>query len=191
MLDTYGRKYFDRLIMSFAKKLSQRDISPTTITYMALVIGILSSVFVYFNYPYLSILLLWTSGFLDTLDGKLARISNKVSDKGMLLDIFFDRIVEGGILLALAFKYPFLQLGIVTLFFAILLSITIFLISGSVIKNHSEKSFHYQAGLMERTEGFIFLTLAILFYTPSIIYTFAFLIGITIIQRFIEVKKYL
>lgn len=191
MLDTYGRKYFDRLIMSFAKKLSQRDISPTTITYMALVIGILSSVFVYFNYPYLSILLLWTSGFLDTLDGKLARISNKVSDKGMLLDIFFDRIVEGGILLALAFKYPFLQLGIVTLFFAILLSITIFLISGSVIKNHSKKSFHYQAGLMERTEGFIFLTLAILFYTPSIIYTFAFLIGITIIQRFIEVKKYL
>lgn len=191
MLDTYGRKYIKKQTNKIAIKLNEKDVKPNTITHMALIIGIIASVFLYFDYKLLSILSLWLSGLFDVLDGNLARISGKTSEYGMLLDIFFDRIVEGGILVVLALTNIYLRLNIVFLFFAILMSMTIFLISGVIIRKESEKSFYYQAGLMERTEGFILLTLAIIFKSQLIINIFTLLVIITVFQRFIEVNKYI
>ena len=70
---------------------------------------------------------------------------------------------------------------------------TLFLSVGAMRDNQTQKAFYYQAGLMERTEGFIFFSLIILFenYATFLVYLFAFLIFVTIYQRLCEALKIL
>lgn len=191
MLDTYGRKHITKYSKQIAGFLYKKHLSANTVTYLALIIGITSAVALYYNKIFLSLLLLWTSGGLDVIDGELARLSRTTSEQGMLLDIFFDRLVESSLLITVAIMHANLQLNIVFLFFSILMSMTIFLISGSIIKKETEKSFYYQPGLMERTEGFILLSFIIVFQSSIFINIFTLLVLITVIQRFSETVTYL
>lgn len=191
MLDTYGRKHISKLVRKIAYYCEKKNISANTVTYFALLVGLMAATFLYFRQMFLSLILLWTSGILDVLDGELARISDETSQQGMLMDIFFDRIVESSILIVIALRHADLRLNIIFLFFSILMSMTIFLISGNIIENTTVKSFYYQAGLMERTEGFIMLSLIIVFQNSMIINLFTLLVLITVIQRFTETIRYL
>ncbi len=67
----------------------------------------------------------------------------------------------------------------------IILSMTVFLTSGMLLENTGIKSFHYQAGLMERTEGFIMFTFMIIFYSymKILAFIYAVLILYTAVQR--------
>jgi CDP-diacylglycerol--glycerol-3-phosphate 3-phosphatidyltransferase len=191
MLDTYGRKHISKIINKVGHYCYKKNITPNNVTYLALFLGLGAAVALYLNQILLSLSLLWTSGFFDVLDGELARISKMSSQQGMLMDIFFDRAVESSILIAIALISIDLRINIIFLFFAILMSMTIFLISGNIIKNTTVKSFYYQAGLMERTEGFIMLSLIIIFQNAFIINLFTLLVFITVIQRFSETMSYL
>ena len=191
MLDTYGRQHISKFIDKIAIYLYEKNITANTVTSIALIIGITSAIALFFSKILLSLFLLWLSGLLDVVDGNLARISQMSTQKGMLFDIFFDRIVESSILITISILYVNLRLNIIFLFFAILMSMTVFLISGNIIENTSQKSFHYQAGLMERTEGFIMLSLIIIFQNSITINTFTILVLITVIQRFSETLNYL
>ena len=191
MLDTYGRKHITKYINKIAHFLYKRNISANAVTYIALILGITSAIALYYNAIFLSLFLLWTSGLLDVVDGALARLSKTSSEQGMLFDIFFDRIVESAILITVAILLIDLRLNIIFLFFSILMSMTIFLISGSIIKNETKKSFYYQPGLMERTEGFIMLSLIIVFQNSITINLFTILVLVTVMQRFSETVRYL
>jgi len=191
MLDTYGRQHISKFIDKIAIYLYEKNITANTVTSIALIIGITSAIALFFSKILLSLFLLWLSGLLDVVDGNLARISQMSTQKGMLFDIFFDRIVESSILITISILYVNLRLNIIFLFFAILMSMTVFLISGNIIENTSQKSFHYQAGLMERTEGFIMLSLIIIFQNSITINIFTVLVLITVIQRFSETLNYL
>ena len=191
MLDTYGRKYISKGIKKIAHYCHKKNISANAVTYFALFLGLTAAIFLYYEQIFLSLILLWTSGILDVLDGELARMSKMISQQGMLMDIFFDRIVESSILIVVALMHVNLQLNIIFLFFSILMSMTIFLISGNIIKNTTVKSFYYQAGLMERTEGFIMLSFIMIFQNAMIINLFTILVVITVIQRFSETMTYL
>jgi CDP-diacylglycerol--glycerol-3-phosphate 3-phosphatidyltransferase len=70
---------------------------------------------------------------------------------------------------------------------------TTFLTTGLLVNKKSYKTFYYQPGLAERSEGFIFLTLMIIFknYIFPISLLFSALIFITFIQRLFEAIKYL
>lgn len=190
MLDTHGRKFIDPFINRIAKKLLRVGLYPNHITTLGLVIGVLSGITIYIGNPILACLLLWFSGLLDVLDGAMARIGKLSSDWGSLLDIFFDRIVESSIILGLAYRtnqvFPLLFLLI-----SILLSMTIFLTVGALCEKNSIKSFYYQAGLAERTEGFILFTLMILLqrHVAMITYIFTIMILFTVIQRLLQAYK--
>lgn len=191
MLDTYGRKHISKTIKKIANYCHKKNISANAVTYFALFLGLTAAIFLYFEQIFLSLIILWTSGFLDVLDGELARMSKMTSQQGMLMDILFDRIVESSILIVVALMHVNLRLNIIFLFFSILMSMTIFLISGNIIKNTTVKSFYYQAGLMERTEGFIMLSFIVIFQNAIIINLFTLLVVITVIQRFSETMTYL
>jgi archaetidylinositol phosphate synthase len=109
------------------------------------------------------------------------------------MDITFDRLVELGVILAIALKYPQYRLELLFLTAAIILSMTIFLTVGALSQNKGSKSFYYQAGVAERTEGFIFFTLMILIpnHLALISNIFAMLIVITALQRMIEARRIL
>ncbi|WP_027340461.1 CDP-alcohol phosphatidyltransferase family protein [Halonatronum saccharophilum] len=193
MLDSKGRKYVEPLIERTASILLSFGLSANFITWVAFLIGALTGLFVYFNYSITAIILLWLSGFLDAVDGSMARKSKNTTSWGTVMDVTFDRVVELSLIIGLALKYPLAQFPLILLLGAIILSMTIFLTVGAVSKNEGIKSFHYQAGVAERTEGFIFLTLMTLIPNKITLITliFAATVLFTALQRMAEAKRIL
>lgn len=193
MLDTYGRKYMDKYFNGTAGFLLKLKLTPTKVTVIALVLGLCAGLLYYFDKIFLSIALLWISGYLDAVDGAMARKSKAVTKTGTLLDIFFDRVVELAFILVFALKHEDAVFALLCLTCTIVLSMSVFLTSGMLIENTGKKSFHYQAGLMERTEGFIMFTIMILLnrYMSYMTFLYAALIAFTVFQRLRESIKIL
>jgi len=187
--DKYQKLCIDPLIQSalFYKIFPH----PHAVTVIGCLFGVATLPLLALNHPLFALLALAISGFLDTLDGSLARLKNQISCKGAALDIVCDRIVEFAIVLAL-YSVDTTSRALPTLLMlgAILICVTSFLVVGIFTENRSEKSFHYSPGLIERAEAFIFFSAMILipsaFYILS--YLFAILVfltaGIRIVQFF-------
>lgn len=195
MLDTYGRSYVQPYIERTAKQFLNWGLKANHVTGIAFVTGILASVCVYFDHPIMGVIVLWLSGFLDAVDGSMARISKASSAWGTVLDVTFDRMVEVGIILALALRHPepFTLLLLLILAVSIIIVMTIFLTVGAVSDKQSEKSFYYQPGLAERTEGFILFSLMVLFQGNLPFWTIVFIVVelFTGMQRLLEAKRIL
>ena len=107
MLESWIRPFYDRwLVIPVAKRLCRLTIRPNTVTLLAGVSGILAAVAVGLFWPFLAIFLLAVSGYLDSLDGSLARLQQRQSAWGAVLDIVVDRIVEISLLFALFLFEP-------------------------------------------------------------------------------------
>ncbi len=193
MLDTHARKYVNPIIELGAEFLLKLKLTPNNVTILALLLGISTSIFLYFDMQIIAVTLLWVSGYLDAVDGAMARRSNSSSSFGTLLDIVSDRIVEVSIVLVLGLKFVDVRYNLIVLTVCILMSMTIFLTVGALSEKKGVKSFYYQAGVAERSEGFIFFSLMILIpsYLGIITNIFSILIIITAIQRFLEAKRLL
>ncbi|MCI6666648.1 CDP-alcohol phosphatidyltransferase family protein [Romboutsia timonensis] len=193
MLDTHARKYVNPIIELGAKFLLKLKLTPNNVTILALLLGIATSIFLYFDMQIIAVILLWVSGYLDAVDGAMARRTNSSSSFGTLLDIVSDRIVEVSIVLVLGLKFVDVRYNLIVLTVCILMSMTIFLTVGALSEKKGVKSFYYQAGVAERSEGFIFFSLMILIpsYLGIITNIFSILIIITAIQRFFEAKRLL
>ncbi|TVP85319.1 MAG: CDP-alcohol phosphatidyltransferase family protein [Alkalicoccus sp.] len=192
MLDTHARKYVQPSIDKTAGWLLDQGRTPDQITILALVVGLGASAFYVAGYPFLAVVFLWLSGYLDAVDGTMARYT-KSSPFGTVMDITFDRVVEIGIILAIAFVYPEVIWPLLLLSVSIIFSMTIFLVVGTVSEKAGIKSFYYQAGAAERTEGFILFSIMMLF--PEFLFWTTLLFfaveTFTGLQRFIEAKKIL
>lgn len=126
------------------------------------------------------------SGFLDTLDGSLARHLKIASPQGAALDIICDRITEFAIILGLYAVDPNTRaLSTIMMLGSILICVTSFLVVGVFVEKSAEKSFFYSPGLIERAEAFIAFAIMILF--PSLFtivsFVFSFLVLITAAVR--------
>ena len=185
MLDTRARKAVDPLFERIAKVLLKRQFTPNTVTLLAFLVGLGAGVLLYLQLPVAAVLVLWFSGLLDAVDGTMARLSGRSSLFGAVLDVTLDRIVELGFVWALALRLPEQLLPLLGLVSCILLSMTVFLTTGMLAQNNSNKSFYYPGGLMERTEGFVFFSLMALFqgHLAVITWVFAGLILFTAAQR--------
>lgn len=78
---------------------------------------------------------------MDVLDGEMAWLSEQTSQKGALLDIFFDRIVE------IAYIFAFVGIAssesLLTLSVTIILSMTLLLSVGAMSTKESKKAFDF------------------------------------------------
>lgn len=167
--------------------------TPTQVTSLAFVIGIVSMVLYGNGFVMAAVILLWFSGLLDAVDGALARKTGQISKWGTLLDITFDRLVEIGMLITIVIVNPSANFSIMIVLGSIIFSMTVFLTVGALSQNNGKKSFRYQAGLAERTEGFLFISLMMIFSNHVILlgYLFSGIIVITALQRLYEAKKVL
>ncbi|MCC0637215.1 MULTISPECIES: CDP-alcohol phosphatidyltransferase family protein [unclassified Clostridioides] len=193
MLDTHARKYVEPFIIKGAEFFLKLKLTPNNVTIIALIVGISTSLFIYLDMKVLAIITLWVSGYLDAVDGDMARSSNKTSLFGTLMDITFDRIVEISMILVFGLKMIDVRLNLMILLSSILMSMTIFLTVGALTDKKGMKSFYYQAGVAERSEGFILFTLMILFqsYIGTIANLFSIVVLFTAVQRLLEAKKIL
>ena len=178
MLDTHGRKYVEPIIESVANGFINRNISANQVTVLAFVLGISSGGWMLLGEPLIATAVLWISGLLDAVDGAIARKTGTSSSWGALMDITFDRIVELSVIISLAVLYPQARLVLIMLTGSIIISMTVFLTVGALSKNTKNKAFYYQAGLAERTEGFIMSSLMMLFSNHIIIITIVYFLAI-------------
>lgn len=191
MIDSYYRQVYQKVCVAPILPFFNR-LSPQTLTLSSCLLGLTVCPLIIFGFPWIAFFGLLLSGFLDTLDGSLARYLNLVSSKGAALDIVCDRIVEFAVIIGLFFvdanarAFPsILMLG------SILLCITTFLIVGIFVENQSVKSFFYSPGLIERGEAFLFFSIMILFPSAFFIaaYLFSALTLFTAIFRLWEFMK--
>lgn len=193
MLDTHGRKYVNPIIEKGADFFIKCKLSANKVTIIALIVGLSTSVFIYFDKTIIAAIVLWLSGYLDAVDGAVARKCKSSSSLGTLLDILSDRIVEIGMIISIGLKYEYIRFDLIILLSCILMSMTVFLTVGALSEKKGIKSFYYQAGVAERSEGFILFTIMFLFpsYLKVTVNIFSLLILITVGQRFFEAKKIL
>ncbi|GMA64238.1 CDP-alcohol phosphatidyltransferase family protein [Alicyclobacillus fastidiosus] len=193
MLDTHARKYVQPVIRRTAREFSSLGLSANQVTWIAFVLGIASGILVYLGLPVVAVAALWVSGFLDAVDGSMAREQNRMSPWGTVMDVTFDRIVELGIIITLAIRFPQAQLLLLLLTAGIVFSMTVFLTVGALSEKKGMKSFYYQAGLAERTEGFILFSVMVLFPHWMLWSTgvFLFVEVFTGLQRMLEARRLL
>ncbi|WP_201716604.1 CDP-alcohol phosphatidyltransferase family protein [Rossellomorea arthrocnemi] len=192
MLDTHARKWVQPSIEGTARLFLKKELSANQVTIIAFIIGSATGLVYSLGFPVIAVILLWLSGFLDAVDGTMARMT-KPSPFGNVMDVTFDRIVEISVILGVAFLHPDIMWALLLLSVSIIISMTIFLTVGAVSEKQGLKSFYYQAGLAERTEGFILFSLMMLF--PSIVlWTTLLFFAVELytgIQRFLEAKRLL
>lgn len=191
MIDSKYRKSYQKFCVKPILPLALR-FPPSLLTLFALLFGLLIPLFCVLHLPMLACTALALSGYLDTLDGTVARERGLCSPIGAAFDITSDRIVEFATILGLFYLYPhergaycLIMLG------SILICITTFLVVAIFMRNESEKGFHYSPGLIERAEAFAFFGAMLLF--PSLFYLlaacFSVAVFVTALLRLIEFAK--
>jgi phosphatidylglycerophosphate synthase len=191
MIDSYGRSLYQKVIINPSLPFFS-FLSPTMITCFALLVGISVLPFLALKYSGYAFAMLLLSGFLDTVDGSVARFKNQTTSFGAALDIMGDRIVEFSVILGLYLFHPEERsLSCLLMLGSILFCITSFLVVGVFTQNNTEKSFHYSPGLIERAEAFIFFSLMILFPItfPVVSYLFSALVLLTALARLWQFRK--
>lgn len=125
------------------------------------------------------------------MDGSLARLTGRSSAWGTTMDLVFDRLVEISVMLGLAARFPESRFAMLWLMGSIIFSITVFLAVGALAEKKGIRSFYYQAGLLERTEGFVLFSAMILLpgYLLPLTYLFAGLETFTGMQRLCEAHR--
>ena len=159
MLDMHVRHVVQPIFERLAQACARRGIGPLQVTLGAAALGAVAALALAMGWTALFLLLLWLSGLLDAVDGTLARQVGSASRAGALLDIVCDRLVEVLVIMAFGLRFPDALFALLVLSGAIILSLTVFLTSAAALPATSNKSFHYQAGLAERSEGFLFFSL--------------------------------
>lgn len=164
MIEAILRPTFQKKCVDPVAKAVVKGVTPNVITFFAVVSGISIIPALVFDAVPLACILLLISGYLDVLDGTVARLKSKTTPVGTMLDIIGDRIVEFSVILGLYLVDP-IDRGLVSLCMlgAILVCVTSFLVVGIFTPNTSQKSFHYSPGIIERFEAFVFFCAMILF----------------------------
>ncbi|PRO66620.1 CDP-alcohol phosphatidyltransferase family protein [Alkalicoccus urumqiensis] len=192
MIDTKARHLVQPVINKSADTALKLGLHANHVTVAGFAVGIGAAGAVYAGWYMAGLALLWLSGFLDVVDGTMAR-KTAPSKFGTVLDISFDRLVEFGIIFALAMRFPDVMWLLLLLTGSILYTFAVFLSVGAVADEESEKSFYYQPALAERTEGFILLSLMIIFVDYLFYMALLFLTVqiITVLQRLYLARKIL
>ena len=193
MIEVYCKPVYHRFLIEVvtANKVVRR-FSPNVVTFASLVSGVSVLLCLYQGRPVLATLLLLLSGYLDSLDGALARATKQSSAIGTVFDIMADRVVESSIVLGLFCVNPAARgLSCILMLASMLLCITSFLVVGVFTPNQTDKSFYYSPGLMERAEAFIFFLMMIWlpqYFTPLAI-LFSLLVCLTGLNRIREFAR--
>jgi len=183
------RKKVEPAIRKIGLVATKIGISPTGWTIISLVVAIISGYFYsqggWKNWAIAGILLL-ISGFIDIIDGAVARVSKRITSKGAFLDSTIDRLSEiavySGIVLSGTVPYIYV-------FFAIIFSIMVSYIRA---KGESLGVKTFGVGIGERAERLIVLAVFSVIGEVTIGVIAVFILAlITFIHKFAHIVNYL
>lgn len=186
MLETYLRPLYQKILIEPFASWWSNYFSPNSMTLIGCLLGMTVAIALLVGMPIVACILLLFSGYCDTLDGTLARLTNNISAVGSMLDIVSDRAVEFAVIVGLYSCDP-LHRGWLTLLMlgSVLICVTSFLVVGIFTPNETDKGFYYSPGLIERAEAFVFFIAMMLFpsYFQSLALLFSILVLLTAARR--------
>src|SRR4030042_4767636 len=153
---TAARRITDPLKTAVAKS----GLKPNTLTWIALAISVIAAVAIATTYLIIGGVLILLSGLFDILDGATARLTNKVTRFGALLDSTFDRISDTALFLALFIVY--LPSGASVEMVLILLALVGSFLTSYVRARAEGIGINCSVGLFTRAERIIILALGLL-----------------------------
>lgn len=186
MIEQAFRDTYQNFCVNWVAEKLQHKVTPNAVTTLSGILGILVFPALYFHQVWLAISLLLLSGYCDTLDGSLARLTAKSSNWGSVLDIMIDRTVELVVVFAIWAVAPESRaFGCMLMLGSMFLCVTSFLVVGIFTENETFKSFHYSAGFMERAEAFVFFIAMMLWPQafPYLAGLFTVLVSLTAFMR--------
>jgi len=173
-----------------ARVLAKTGISPTALTWTGFLIALGGGALIALGYPFIAGVAVLVGAAFDMLDGALARLTNRVTRFGAVLDSTLDRLGEVAVLLGILVAYA--QSGSVA---GILL--TGLALPGSLLVSYLRAraeaiGLDCKVGLFTRTERVVIVSLGLLFSwvdyaliaALAIIVFFSFL---TVVQRLLYI----
>ena len=103
MLDLRGRNRIAPLLDPIAAGLAKIRLTPTAVTLLGLAVTVGGSVLIANEEFFWGSIVAGFGGFLDALDGPLARLQGRASNRGAFIDTMSDRFGEISVFTALAF----------------------------------------------------------------------------------------
>ena len=164
MIAGYVKNFYqEKLVLPVAKKIP--PIPPNIITLFALLVGLFSALFGVLNISFMAVFFMFLSGYLNSLDGAIAQLTQKTSKASSIFNIVSHRIVEFLIMLSLL-CIDSSQRSVYVLFMlgSSYICVTSFLVIKIFSLSDAEKKFHSRPGLMERLEVFLFFALMFVFH---------------------------
>jgi len=187
MLDGKLRTRVSQGLAPIGKGLEQAGVSANFLTGLGLVCSVVTALLIATGELRWAVLGLIASGFVDLLDGAVARRTGQASPRGAFFDSVTDRVsdavVLGGVAWYLAGESPYLPM---LAFAAVALSMLI-----SYERARAEGlGYDARGGLMERAERMVLLGIALFFnlLVPAL-WLMIVLASFTAIQRFVKVWR--
>ena len=175
------------LLEKIGKAFASTGLSPNFWTCVGLILALSSAIVYGLGIEYGLIIggiLLLVSGFFDMVDGQVARVTGKTSQKGSYLDSMFDKIAEVAIFLGIL-------IGGYTEPYLVLLAITLsLLVSYARAKSDAINVKLQGVGIGERAERLLVIAIiGIIGYMEPAVIIVVIIAGITLIQRMVVTAK--
>ncbi len=192
MIDSKLRPIVQGSFEKLGKGMIKINRTPDQLTILAFLLGVAAAVMTGMQNPVGALILLWLSGILDVLDGTVARLIGRSTSGGALLDLILDRMVEAAMIFGFFYWMPDYAAMYLLFLTGMIFNFSTFLAAGSLYQNLGEKSMHYDSGLLERTETFIFFSLVLVFPQAAFVLflIFNFLLFVTGIRRFYGIYRF-
>jgi phosphatidylglycerophosphate synthase len=127
--DIYALVFARPISKRISKVLFNTKITANQVTIFSFFLGVVSGIFLFFNYNYISAILLYFSFVFDCVDGELARAREQFTRLGLWLESTSDRIPD---------LLPIIAMGFLTKKWLLsLLAITIFFLMRNVIETNT------------------------------------------------------
>jgi len=188
------RKSAARLITGpIVQVIGKSGITPDALTWLGLIINIAAAAVIAYNHLIVGGVLVLVSGLFDILDGALARLTNKTTRFGALLDSTFDRLSEAAVFIGLLVLY--VGKGDVLATTLISLAMVGSFLTSYVRARAEGLGLECQTGLFTRTERVIILVLGLIFnrfliVALSILVVLSFVtVGQRMVNVWLETKR--
>jgi len=193
------RRIFKPLVKSVANILSKIGVTPNLATFIMFCFSILSFVALFcFSNLFLFSIFVFITGFLDGVDGAIARIKERATLFGGFFDSVMDRMSEFVIFFALLiYSWNSILWGIIDMKFIIFISFFSSIMI-SYLRSRAEVFFKgdFDFGLMARSERLFYLVITMIFayfygYFNEFLFIFMLLVLATAIFRYFKIAKLL
>lgn len=160
MIGSKLRPLFARLLFEPAVNLLQRvpGMTPNVLTLLSLVCGVAVLPAFYWQHQTAAWVLILLTGYLDCLDGALARRTGVQSEHGAVLDSIADRFVDAALLLGLYSVAP-AERGweVLAMLSSLYVNMSTYLVLSVFTRSRNHKGYADLPSLMERPESFLLI----------------------------------